>query len=114
MFTLYSYSGDLVCSASGCSSSKLITPIKLPCGHTICPQCLKHFAARCTAKGCNKEIPQDFAAQDRTQLVNQDALARLKSFQLRCNRFVSELVSKFTFSVIYDAGTSQPFYQYFF
>ena len=95
---LFNCSQPAVCTLC---KKKLISPVKLPCGHIVCDHCLRNFLAetrRCALKDCAKEFEPDQLLQQETQQIPEETRNQLLKFQKRCNHFVSEVVSRFTFA----------------
>lgn len=83
--------GELTCPICFCDVSR--PPEKLPCGHTYCTDCLRHFlhaasrahvpSCTCVAPGCNQVIPYERTIQrlltpdDDTRLLRAAFLAHV-------------------------------------
>ncbi len=90
--------------ADGCQKPNLINPVKLPCGHLICTQCLSEWSieGKCLVKDCRVQIPPDIL-KDPQKLIPRLARKRLTNFQICCNRFLSDIIEALTF---YNAAGS--------
>ncbi|XP_078674105.1 E3 ubiquitin-protein ligase rnf213-alpha-like isoform X2 [Branchiostoma floridae x Branchiostoma belcheri] len=73
-------------------------PVKLPCDHVGCQQCLRRWLTpdRQSCPLCRAAVPEDF--QCTVTLECRDAVEKHNAYRRCCNSFFMELVSRFCFA----------------